>query len=388
LKTLHLYIVRQVLATLIMTMVVFTLVLLIGTVLKEVLNLLVSGLVSAQLFAEAVGLLIPYVWVFALPMAMLTSALLVFGRFSADNELTAVRASGISLVSLVSPVLLLSLVACGASALVNMEIAPACRLAYNRLRFKAEYEFSAAQLPEGRYIKDFEGYIFWLGKNRGGVLEDVRVLYLPDKTNATATVFAPRGELKLDETNRQIRIKLFDAQAITFGGEKLDTGHGDLELKPMDLQEHAKLNAKPSLGTMTFNQLCDELRDMEGRFSLAPTKKLSPVQLREALEQLRKYRDDATTPIRLQIHRQIATSFACFGFTLLGIPLGIRVHRRETNIGFFIALFLSMVYYSLLLLGMGMGKHPELAPHIIVWLPNFLFQAIGAAWLWRANRGI
>lgn len=387
-KTLHIYIVRQVLATLLMTVAVFTFVMLLGNVLKEVLDLVVSGYVSVGLFAEAIGLLIPWVWAFSLPMGMLTTTLLVFGRFSADQELTAVRAGGISLVSLVSPVLLLSLAMCALSALVNLEIAPKCRVAYNDLRFKVGAELSKAQLPEGRYIKDFPGYILYVGKNRDGVLKDVRVLVLLDKTNVTTTIDAPRGELRVDETNQQLLLKLFDAQSITRDEEKLLLAEGNLEMPPIDLNARQKSRGKPGVNDMTFAQLRAELRDVERRFSLPPATNLTRVQARELMSKIRKTRDDSTTPIRVQIHRQLASSFACFGFTLLGIPLGIRVHRRETNVGFFIALILVLVYYGLLLVGMGLDTRPEFAPHLIVWVPNFLFQAVGAVLLWRANRGI
>ncbi|MEI7532799.1 MAG: LptF/LptG family permease [Verrucomicrobiae bacterium] len=384
-KTLQKYLVGQVFVTLLLTVAVFTAVLLIGNALREILTLLASSHVSPLLMVKAILYLIPFVWVFALPMGMLTATLLVFGRFSADQELTAARASGVSLMSLIMPVLLLSLFCCTLSAWFNMELGPRCRVAYLGMIRELRAEIINAQLPAGRFITDFKGYIFYVEKNDGGKLKNVMIYRLQNDTNVDTTLRAPSGQLKPDRANNQLILDLYDATSVTVGE------HGDainsfpsLTLNLSMSQATNRVN-KPSINDMTFLQLREELRTLENL--RLPVGTNSPDGFRAQLKGLRQQKD-FTEPVRVAMNREVAFSFACFGFTLVGIPLGIRVHRRETNIGIAIALILVLVYYAFIMLGQSLASRPEFYPHLIFWLPNFIFQAVGAVLLWRANRGI
>ena len=165
-RTLHLYLTRETLATLLMTVLVFTFVLLLGNLFKEIAALMASGQVAPGFLLKAIGLLIPYVLVYSLPMGMLTATLLVFGRFSADHELTAARAGGISLLSLSAPVLAIGVLMSALSGWMNLQVAPQCRLAYKTMFFEYGLENTAALLTEKGFT-DFPGHRVYVGSIDG-----------------------------------------------------------------------------------------------------------------------------------------------------------------------------------------------------------------------------
>jgi len=386
LKTLHLYLTRQVLAALLMTVAVFTFVLLLGNALREVLPLLISGQISPTPIMRAIGYLIPFVLVFALPMGMLTATLLVFGRFSADQELTAVRASGISLLSVSTPLIVLSLVLCAVSAYVNMEIGPRGRVAYKDLIADLRGELAnVIQLPEGRFIKD-KNYIFYIGKSRKGELQDIMVFVLKNETNVEMTVRAPKGVFSVDLTNSVINVTLYDGKFVSLGDNQ---ALGTFESYPvvLDYSAERQKGRKAKIDDLTFSELRKELKELDRVLPLESSAKLTAAQLKEKRQEFEKQKKNWESLLLFQLHRQVSFSFACFGFTLLGIPLGIRVHRRETNVGIALALLLVGVYYSFILIGQSLVGRPEFAPYLLVWAPNFLFQAVGAVLFWKANRG-
>ena len=406
-KTLHKYLAGQVLATLLLTVAVFAFVVFLVNGLREVLPLLMSGHVRLALIARAVGLSLPFALVYALPMGFITATLLVFGRFSADQELTAARAGGISLLSLVTPVLILSLLCCGVSAWFNLQIGPQSRAAFVNLKSELIAGLTSAVIPEKQFIHDFPGYLVYVEKNHDGVLENITVYESKSSTNAAGKNFfyrAPAGHVQTGPAMKNVTLILEDVVGVRPAPHGQPTiyyfKNFSLLYDPKNLSSRP---TKPKVSDMTFIQLQAELRELKelniasdnpnapaetNRLERADAPKGTPEEIAGSIRAAEKVRAGEIERVRVAMHREVAFSFACFGFTLIGIPLGIRVHRRETNIGIGLALGLVVVYYGFILLGESLAARPEFYPHLIVWVPNFIFQAVGATLLWRANRGI
>ena len=454
-------------ATLVLTLGVFTAVLLMGNAMKEVLALVVKGQASLIGIAKAFGLLIPFVISFSLPMGLLTAMLLVFGRFSADQELTAARAAGLSLVSLVTPILLFGVALSGLSALINMKIAPECRVSYKSLIYDLAISNPATLLSENTFITEVPGHVIYIGNldkdpeqphkwtMRNILLNRVEDGELIQRTRAT------RGEVEYLATDKRYIFRLFEAQvnirsdklSAVFGGDpkesNLTSNHsntngltetpvyfpkspewmpmagGEIVL-PIELTEMEKHIFKPKISYLTFHQLRRELErhgeiinvDNDSRVALMYYSTIQPPAAGMELAIMRKGKEIGrarstgektpshlvmeilsgdiqvgdrmeldSTPLKVQLHRQVSFSFAAVGFTLISIPLGIRAQRRETTAGLAMALVLILIYYSFVILGQALEGKPHLYPHFIMWIPVFLFQAIGTWMLWCTNRG-
>ncbi len=379
-RTLHLYILREMLATIAVAVLVCTGLLLLGNLLKEILGLLMSGQASLAVVVRGVGLLIPFVLAFALPMGALTASLLVYGRLSADQELTAARANGISLISLAVPALLLGLALCGVCAWVNLDLAPRCRVAYKGLFKELAQEKARDLITPGRFVTDSPGVVIYASEVHGDEIKDVLFFRLLDGRKVL-DVRAPRARLELHKEQREITVTFFDARILEWVPHVAGVTNEAVEIQggesgswqpitgglvvPIKLPPSLDSGGIPPYSDMTFRQLLGERREL--------------MKLGMGIFEV--------TPIDVQLHRQVAFSFATFGFALIGIPLGVRSHRRETSVGIAVAIALVLVYYGFLIVAQALETKPEAAAWVIVWMPNVLFQSVGAWLLWRVNRG-
>lgn len=397
-KTLHVYLLRQVLATLLLTVGVFTGVVLLGNVLKEILALLVNGQVSLMIVLKAVGLLLPYVLAYALPMGLLTSMLLVFGRLSADQELTAAKASGISLLSLASPLILLGAAMSVLCAWVNLELAPKCRGAYKNLFEQFATGNPTTLIPEGRFVRDIPGHLIYAGKVNGTNLSDVLFCKFKEhekvldiRAETAVVIYDPAArEVRFEFSNAQVFQRIVDLPNPGGAGSGLDTNApagGSEEFTgprwqpviipgvyssedPIILPARSGGGREPKISELSFQELLAKRIEL-ARLGISGA---SPVE--------RKLQSQ----VEVQMHRQAAYSFACIGFTLVGIPLGIRVHRRETSVGAALAVLLVLAYYGLTLVGQSIQGKNDFMAKCILWTPNLLFHTAGTFLLWRAHR--
>jgi len=274
------------------------------------------------------------------------------------------------------------------SALVNLQIGPQCRVAYKTLLFRTGLERSTSLIVEDRFMDDFPGYVVYVARKGRTNLQDVLIYGLDAEGKMTNRIHAARATVVSDAANHRVFLRLCQVHEYDLLNWSAVNYFEEIS-KTLTNRPPSEPTLGVPLSDMTFGQLCQKLRDLEQLAAQSrAVGRLSSEQLREQKRQLQVIQADLTMPVRVHIHRQVAFSFACIGFTLVGIPLGIRAHRRETSAGVAMALILVLIYHSFIIVGQSLETRPELAPHLIVWLPNFIFQAVGAVLLWRANRGV
>ena len=363
------YITRQAVITLFFTISVFTFVLLLARILKQLSDMLVNRKVGLDVVGLFVLLVTPNILSFSLPMAMLATALLVFGRMSADNEITAMRASGVSLGQLVAPVILLAATMSVLCLFINTTVAPWCRFQFKTLFVRLGSERPMALIEEGIYIKDFPGYVIYAGRKKENIIEDVMLYTLDDSNNVVSSLRAEKGVVTAKPAERKLLLDLYNVR-------------GDLR-DPKDPTNIRKI--RPGTTAQRYPIELDLSRALRQARSARQLGDLVFTELREEIRGLRE-RGIYPAAALMEAHQRVAGAVACLAFTLVGIPLGIKTSRRETSVGIAISLGLALLFYFVTVLATTLKNRPSLYPEAILWSPNLIFELLGLWLLWRAAR--
>src|SRR5919109_436240 len=124
-KLIDKFVSRELLVNVLFAIAVLSLVLVVGNIFRKLLPLLVNHDVPMEYLLAFIAYVLPFSLIFTIPWGLLTAILLVFGRLSADNELVALRANGVSVPRVCVPLAGLALVACAICLRLNVQAAPA-----------------------------------------------------------------------------------------------------------------------------------------------------------------------------------------------------------------------------------------------------------------------
>jgi lipopolysaccharide export system permease protein len=358
----------------------FAFVVALPNVVRELLSPLLAGQLSLAMFLRLVWLIFIYAITYALPMGILTGVLLSLGRLSADSEITAMRAAGISIVRIARPVFLLGVLCAALALYVNFEASPRARVQSQRELAEAVRANPLNFIVAKTFIRDFKNTVIYIGEKRGNELRDIWLWELDNQRRVQRVIRAESGRVTYDEATNSliptlVGMKVEDRDADTpedFSKSPRVATIGIAEELRIPLDDYlSRKNYRMKQDWLTYGQLRDEQRRLEA---------VTPPQEKRAEH------EHAKMNLSFVIHEKINLSLAVFSFALIGVPLGIKVSRRETSANLGVALGLVLSYYMLSVAVSWLDDHPEYRPDLLLWAPNLLFIGLGLWFFSRINR--
>ena len=362
------YIWRQVFGSMLTGVIVLTGVMVLGNVFKEMERLL-GDTSSLPLLAalEFIGYVIPYSLIFTIPWAMLTGILLVFGRLSADNEMTALRMTGRSMQRICAPVFLLAILLSGVCYFVNVDLAPYAKSHIKRLFYDLALDDPASLFQPGKILDRFPGYRIFTSSREGNKLKNVEI-FETDGGIDQRYIRALQAEV-VPSVNPEVTDFVLKLYKCHIEAPKVE---GSME--PINNMDNA------DAGEMSIIFPLSKLKEKTERVTASMKK--TDLLWREVYTGKDSLGNALTDRVisasRTEANMRYSFSLACITFSLIGIPLGVTAQRRETSVGFALSLIVATCYIVFIIFANTMNEKPQAFPHLLMWVPNVLFIAIGA----------
>jgi lipopolysaccharide export system permease protein len=360
-RILNAYVARLLVTTVLLGVAVLTFVMAAGHIFRVFDWLSRGG--SLAVLGRFLLLSLPDMMRFTLPLSMLVATVLVFSHLAADNEITAMKACGISLWQVIAPGLLLSVGLSALSFWFTTTLAPRCRYAAEQLMWEQAAISPAVLLGDSDNFIELEGMNIRVDHRQGDTLYGIHILVQDKERRLQQTITARQGRLRAAPANRSFELVLQDA---TFG--KLDTGDAKNGEPGMPQRYAARETTIPLSGDggMGLRKLVRKPRHMD-------------LGMLFAAIYVESQAGGNVTPLQVELHMRMSMSLSPIAFLLVGIPFATRGRRSETSVGLLISLLLALGFYAFITISSSLRNSGNLHPELLMWLPNVVYQ-VGGLW--------
>ena len=352
-RILSLYIIREISGLFLLGIMVFTLILLMGRLIK-LTDLVISRGVPLADVSRMILYLMPSFLVYTIPMAFLLAVLLAFGRLSADNEITVMKAGGISLMQLMPPVLLCGLAASLLTLAASTAGVPWGNSAFKVLSLSVLKQNVTATIREKVFWDDIPGIVMYTEHYdeeqralKGVIIHDGRDPGRP------LTIFATDGTVGGGPNRGDIRLALNNGSIHSTGTTE--------EYRLVHFGEYTMTVAGSGQGSpLARNEL--DMKVAELRNLLSDPAVAGPARFK----------------VQSEFHARFAVPCAALVFAVVAVPLGMQNRRSGKSAGFSTSIGVLLAYYVLQSLLRTLADKGSLPPALALWLPNLIF--LGTGW--------
>jgi lipopolysaccharide export system permease protein len=416
-KRLQAYVLAEFAAPFVLSVSVFTFVMLLDKLL-DLLDMIVTKGVPIDVVLEVFLLLLPSMIAVVVPMGVLAGVLMAFGRMAGDLEITAMKASGVGVLTVMAPMLVLAAAMGGILAVFSDRVLPdANHLARNLLLDISTMRPSARIVP-GMFVTEIEGFTIYAGAKDDitGTLEGVYIEQrIPE--GPTRTITAAEGSIEPISANR-IGLVLSDGEiheAARDGTYRLMSfttyevqlqSSEEVVRRERETRGDREMSAdmmRAVIDSLSLRRtvLADSLRDVAraaitgvasagmpfpGADSCTDPRaryNLSRNEINRTAADLRIMWDISAAAgrtidkLEVEISKKHSIPFACVVFVLLGVPLALSVRQGGAGVSLGVSLLFILVYYLFLLGGEQLGDRGLIPGWLAMWSPNILLGALG-----------
>ena len=361
---------------------------------------------------------LPSIVALSFPFGALVGALMSVGRFSSDNELLAMRASGIPLRRVLRPLLAVGLLLSIVSFIMNDYFLPLGNLRLGRMYRKILYSNPSIEL-EPYSVKKYQDTVIITGGIEGNRISNLVIIDKNDR-NQKRVITASRAVLEEAAGQKgviSIRLEGVFSQARSADGrDRFEYTTADSMIYNILLKDISVAFMNPGPREMRAVDVWRQIQTMEKQFAVTSrehdreTQRLALdlamqvrylrdtsagdsaavgrglAELAGAYARYRAARDHSPVDRNLQLyllefHKKFSIPFACLIFVLFAFPISLMARRSGRAVGFGLGLLVSTVYWGLLFMGQTLGMRLELPPLLAMWLPNLLVLAAAVSLL-------
>lgn len=363
------YLLREIIGPLGLGFLVYTFILLLSALFDAAEMIIRRGL-PVSTVGELLLLSLPNIIVLTIPMSLLFGVLIAIGRLSSDSELVALRSTGVSLLSLYRPILLLSAALTLVNTVLMVYVLPWGNHRLQLKRIEALTQNISGQVQPRVFWDEWENQVLYVfeAPPRGESWRGVFLAESVPSTQENRVTVAERGQVRVDQNGERVVLELGDAHVHEVDLSKPDSykisRHARLEVVLEDRfasTQRARVVASKGVRELTLPELQEWVAD--------------PARSAE----LRRL-------ARVEIHKKFAIPFACLVFGVFALPLGFNNRRGSKASGFALSILVIVGYWVLLDTGEKWAQAGGVPPWFAMWAPNLLLIALGLFLLGRRNR--